>query len=224
MMNLSYDNSGRKKWFKEVLEKLEVKPQNIPILEDGIIEPGRLIQIMQGELPKESILFVDSGNHRVFAGFHWRVPAPEKYYSASIIAPLGWALAAGVGSKFYRNEPVVIFTGDGCMQMHGIELKTSIKHDKPVLVIITNNNAFGSIYKRFSKISENAAKMASIEEIDWNMFAKSFGAEVYDIFTEEDFIVHIRDFFTKQKLTILNVRTPSAPFIYDTSLAKSAFA
>ena len=170
------------------------------------------------------ILFVDSGNHRLFAGFYWKSPHPGKYYSASVIAPLGWALAAGIGGKFYRNEPVVIFTGDGCMQMHGIELKTAIKHKKPVLVVITNNSAFGSIYKRFSKISETAANMASITEIDWSMFAHSFGAEVFDIFDEKDFAMQVRNFKKSKKLTILNVRTPADPFIHDVSLAKSAFA
>jgi len=224
LKNDIYDNSSRKNWFNSVLQNISIETPKIPTTQNGIIEPGRLIQIMQEELPQESILFVDSGNHRVFAGFHWRSPAAGLYYSASIIAPLGWALAAGIGCKFERKEPVVIFTGDGCMQMHGIELKTAIKHNKPVLVIINNNRAFGSIYKRFSKISDKAARMASITEIDWNTFAKSFGSEVFDITSEESFINHIRDFLADQKLTILNVSTPVAPYINDLSLAKSAFA
>ena len=56
------------------------------------------------------------------------------------------------------------------------------------------------------------------------MFCKSFGAKVFDIHTEEDFIKQIRIFLTNQKLTILNVSTPVAPFIHDIDLAKSAFA
>ena len=224
LANENYNTSTRKQWFNSLLQKLTIKAPDIPATKNGTIEPARLIQIMQRELPEESILFVDSGNHRVFAGFHWCSPASELYYSASIVAPLGWALAAGIGCKFVRKEPVVVFTGDGCMQMHGIELKTSVKHNKPVLVIINNNKAFGSIYKRFSKISGKAARMASITEIDWNTFAKSFGAEVFDITSEESFIKHIRDFFADQKLTILNISTPAAPYIHDLSLAKSAFA
>jgi len=219
-----YNNSIRKEYFNNALEKLKVNQPQIPKTQNGIIEPGRLIQILQKELTQESVLFVDSGNHRVFAGFHWRSPGPESYFSASIVAPLGWALAAAVGCKFAVDKPVVVFSGDGCMQMHGIELKTAIKHNKPILVIINNNRAFGSIYKRFSKISEKAAKMASITEIDWNKFCKSFGADVYSVDSEESFKKHVRQFLNHQKLTILNVNTPAAPYIQDLSLAKSAFA
>lgn len=219
-----YDISTRKHWFGELKQKLAVDAVNISAERNGVIEPGRLIQIMQDELPEESMLFVDSGNHRIFAGLHWKSPAPELYFSASIMAPLGWALAAGIGCKFEHKKPVVIFTGDGCMQMHGIELKTAIKYNKPVLVIINNNSAFGSIYKRFLKVSDQLARMASITGIDWNTFAKSFGSEVFDITSEEDFSKHLRDYFCEPKLTILNVRTPIEPYIHDHSLVQSAFA
>ncbi len=218
-----YDSTIRKQWFNRVLHKFTVEAPKIPTTKNGIIEPGRLIQIIQKELPNDTILFVDSGNHRMFAGFHWRSPASELYYSASIVAPLGWALAAGIGCKFNRKEAVVVFTGDGCMQMHGIELKTAVKYNIPILVVINNNRAYGSIFNRFSKISDETAKMASITEIDWNMFVKSFGAEVYDITSEDSFIHHIQDFLADQKLTVLNVRTPLAPYIQHLSLAKSAF-
>jgi thiamine pyrophosphate-dependent acetolactate synthase large subunit-like protein len=110
------------------------------------------------------------------------------------------------------------------MQMHGIELKTAIKHNKPVLVVLTNNSAFGAIYNRFKKISDNAAKMVSITEINWNMFGKSLGVEVFDITSKEQFIEQIRAFLANQKTTILNVTTPVSPYIHDTSLTKSAYA
>jgi acetolactate synthase-1/2/3 large subunit len=224
LMHEKYDMSLRVDWFKEMKQRFNTKTTPLPISNNGTLEPGRLIQIMQKEIPEEAILFVDSGNHRVFPGFYWKAPLPQSYYSGSIIAPLGWALAAGIGCKFGRKEPVVVFTGDGCMQMHGIELKTAIKYKKPILVVLNNNKAFGSIYRRLAKISEEATEMADITEINWNMFGKSFGAEVFDIHTEANFIKHIRVFLADQKLTILNVSTPVAPFIHDISLAKSAFA
>jgi acetolactate synthase-1/2/3 large subunit len=160
----------------------------------------------------------------IFAGFHWKAPEAEFYYSASVLAPLGWALAAGIGCKFNRKEPVVVITGDGCMQMHGIELKTAIKYDKPLLVVIMNNNALGSIYKRYKKISNYAAEMASITEIDWELFARSFNAEVFTVDSDESLGHKIQMCFSNKKLTILNVMIPRSPYVHDSTLTKSAFA
>ncbi|MCX6256134.1 MAG: thiamine pyrophosphate-dependent enzyme, partial [Bacteroidia bacterium] len=223
LMNEVYDNHLRKHWVKKILKTTISKEIDIPVSKIGQIEPGRLIQILQEEMPKESILCVDSGNVRIFPGLYWKAKTAESLFTAAKMAPLGWAIASGIGCKFARNEPVVVFTGDGSMQMHGIELKTAVKHHLPMLVIISNNNAFGSVYTRFSKISDEAAKMTSITEIDWNLFSKSFGAEVFDVTTEENFIICIRNFLTNQKLTILNVRTPVKPYIHDLSLIKPAF-
>jgi acetolactate synthase-1/2/3 large subunit len=222
--NEEYDYSERRTWFNNVRQKFSLTTPKIPTAQNGTIEPGLLIQILHKELPEESVLFVDSGTHRVFPGFFWKAAIAASYFSSSIVAPLGWAISAAIGGKFDRKEPVIIFTGDGCMQMHGIELKTAIKHNKPVLVVLTNNSAFGAIYNRFKKISDNAAKMVSITEINWNMFGKSLGVEVFDITSKEQFIEQIRAFLANQKTTILNVTTPVSPYIHDTSLTKSAYA
>lgn len=223
LMNELYDNSLRKLWYKELLKNIKLTVNNITVSYDDKIEPSRLIEILQKETPKETILFVDAGTHRLFPGFHWKAKSSESFFSADIIAPLGWAIAAGIGCKFYRQEPVVIFSGDGCMQMHGIEIKTAVKYNKPVLIIISNNNAFGSIYSRFSKVSDELAELARITEIDWTLFCKSLGAEAFDVTSEASYIKHIRSFFSDQKLTILNVRTPVKPGIYDVSLTIPAF-
>ena len=224
LANEEYDSSSRRQWFNSSLQSITLKSAKIPELKNGSVEPGRLIQILQKELPKESILFVDSGTHRVFPGLYWKATTAQSFYSSSLVASLGWALAAGIGCKFGRKEPVVIFTGDGCMQMHGIEIKTAVKHKQPVLIILTNNSAFGAIYNRYVKVSESAARMASITEIDWNMFGKSLGAEVFNITNEKDFASHVRSFIANQKITILNVITPVSPYIYDLNLVKSVYA
>lgn len=218
-----YETLNRKKWFENLLQNINSDVEYLHTPRNGNIEPYRLVQILREEMPADTILFTDSGNHRIFPGIHWVTKSPESFYSAATVAPMGWAIAAGIGCKFNRQEPVVIFTGDGCMQMHGIELKTAAKHNKAILVIILNNSAYGSIYMRYSKISEKTAKMAAITEIDWNLFSKSFGAEVFEVTSEIDYINHIHRFLSKQKLTILNVRTPVNSYIIDASLIKSAF-
>lgn len=223
LMNKVYDNSDRKLWFEKALQNVNLKVGNTILSNTSNVEPSRLIHILQKKMPKESILFVDSGNHRIFPGIHWKAMLSESFYSAAAIAPMGWAIAAGIGCKFVRNEPVVIFTGDGCMQMHGIELKTAVRHNLAILVIIINNSALGSIHGRFLKISEEAAKKFEITEIDWNLFSKSLGAEVFEVTSEESFSNHINSFISNQKLTILNVRTPVAPYIHDLSLVKPKF-
>jgi acetolactate synthase I/II/III large subunit len=219
-----YDRRPRERWFQTMIQNVDSKTTQAAISQPGMIEPGRLIQLVQEKMPRESVLFVDSGEHRIFAGQYWKAVNAASFYSASVMAPMGWALAAAIGCTFARKEPVIVFTGDGCMQMHGIELKTAVKYNKPLLVVVANNRAFGRLYRYLSKVSERAADMAAITEINWNLFGQSLGVRVFDIASEENLIQSIRQFRAEPKPTILNVSTPIEPYHHDITLTKSAFA
>src|SRR6516225_7403735 len=81
---------------------------------------------MRRALPHETILFVDSGAHRAFAGHYWESFGPGGVRSATNLGPMGWAIPAAVGGKLARPEaPVAVITGDGCMRMHGMEVATA---------------------------------------------------------------------------------------------------
>jgi acetolactate synthase I/II/III large subunit len=223
VMSEKYNTNARKNWFETIVQPTKPKVNPPPLIHHRIVEPQRLIEILNKEMPDDTILFVDSGNHRIFPGIYWKAKTAAAFYTAATIAPLGWAIAAGIGCKFMRSEPVVIFTGDGCMQMHGIELKTAVKHQLPVLVIVNNNNAFGSVHSRYSKVSKETSDITLITEIDWVLFVKSFGAKGYDVTTEEHFTSLVREFLLHPQLTVLNVSTPVAPYIPDLSIVKPAF-
>ena len=224
LMEHDYDKTDRYNWFEQLLSQESAIPSVEIITEKGLVEPAKLIEILSDEMPSDTIYFVDSGTHRIFPGVHLKINSPKSFFSASTVAPLGWAIAAGIGSTFNRDENVVIFTGDGCLQMHGIEIKTAVKHQKHILVVVCNNSAFGNVHKRYSKISESAAEVVSIKEIDWNLFLESLGAKVIEISTEHAFIDSVKEFLKNPTVMVLNVRTPISPYIQDPSSSKSAFA
>ena len=61
------------------------------------VHPARLIAEMRRVLPRETILFVDSGAHRAFAGPYWQSYGPGGVRSATNLGPMGWAIPAAIG-------------------------------------------------------------------------------------------------------------------------------
>jgi acetolactate synthase I/II/III large subunit len=106
------------------------------------VHPARLIAEMRRVLPRETILFVDSGAHRAFAGHYWQSYGPDGVRSATNLGPMGWAIPAAVGGKLAKPAaPVVVITGDGCMRMHGIEVATAARYAISVIFVVSNNSA-----------------------------------------------------------------------------------
>jgi acetolactate synthase-1/2/3 large subunit len=151
------------------------------------IHPARLIAELRKALPRETILFVDSGAHRAFAGHYWESFGPGGVRSATNLGPMGWAIPEAIGGKLARPDaPVVVLTGDGCMRMHGMEIATAARYRVPVLFVVSNNSALGNVYLRARKENAGAAEMTLQPEVDWAAFARVLGAAGARVETPQD--------------------------------------
>lgn len=223
LKTIPYSPNGRVSWLQSLAQtRLDAKQEGEK--RKDMIVPAVLMKILRQELTAETLFYVDSGAHRIFAGTDWQALLPRTFFSASVTAPTGWAIAAGIGAKLGRREPVVILTGDGCMQMHGIEIKTAVRYGIPVIVVLCNNGGMGNIHRRFAKISGDVAAHALITEVDWSAFGRSLGALAMDAVDEQSLQNAIRHCLGESKVSLINVRIPIDPFIDREAHCRSSFA
>ena len=110
-------------------------------------------------MPRDGIVLVDSGAHRAFAGHYWEAYEPRTYISATNLGPMGWAVPAAVGVACARpGKRVVVITGDGCMQMHGIEIAAAARYGLPITYVVLNNGALGNVWLRAHKLGPAAGR------------------------------------------------------------------
>jgi acetolactate synthase-1/2/3 large subunit len=223
LKTIPYSPNGRVSWLQSLTQTWPDAKQADAKRKDRIA-PDILMKILRQELPAETLFYVDSGTHRIFAGTDWQALLPRTFFSASVTAPTGWAIAAGIGAKLVRKEPVVILTGDGCMQMHGIEIKTAVRYGIPVIVVLCNNGGMGNIHRRFAKISGDLAAHALITEVDWSTFVRSLGAVAMDAVDERSLQNAIRQCLRERGVTLINARIPIDPIIDREAHCRSAFA
>jgi acetolactate synthase-1/2/3 large subunit len=193
------------------------------------IHPARLIGEMRRALPRDTILFVDSGAHRAFAGHYWESFGPGGVRSATNLGPMGWAIPAAVGGKLARPDaPVAVITGDGCMRMHGLEVATAARYRVPVLFVVSNNSALGNVYLRARKASAGAAEMTLLPEVDWAAFGRVLGAGGARVAAPQDLAAALRAAVAAPGPYVLDVvtqrdcLTPVSP--YNTMAAEYAHA
>lgn len=140
------------------------------------LHPARIVASLRRAMPRETILLVDSGAHRAFAGHYWDAYAPRTYISATNLGPMGWAIPAANGVACARpGTRVAVITGDGCMQMHGIEIAVAARYRLPVTFVVLNNSALGNVWLRAHTLGEVPAELTSIPDHDWAGFARALG-------------------------------------------------
>jgi acetolactate synthase I/II/III large subunit len=146
------------------------------------IHPAAAIAVLRKVFPRDGIVLVDSGAHRAFAGHYWSAYAPRSYISATNLGPMGWAIPAAVGVQCARPEKrVAVITGDGCMQMHGIEVQTAARYKLPIVYVVINNGALGNVWLRARQYGALPAELTSIPDHDWAGFARALGAQAFTV-------------------------------------------
>lgn len=138
---------------------------------------ARVVAELRAAFPDEGVLCVDSGAHRAWFAEYWDVRQPGTHYSLTNLGPMGGAIPLGIGAKLARPErPLMVATGDGCMLMHGMEVHTAAREKVPLIIALMNNQAYGNIYFRASKMGPGPERLTEIQGVDWVAFAKSMGA------------------------------------------------
>jgi acetolactate synthase-1/2/3 large subunit len=151
------------------------------------MHPARVIRTLRQALPADAALLVDSGAHRAFAGHHFPVLRPMRFFTATGLGPMGWAIAASIGvACALPGTQVVVVTGDGCMLQNGIELATSARYNLRILFVVINNSALGNVYLRAKKAGPEAAGLTLLRTHDWAAFASSLGVRGITARTPEE--------------------------------------
>src|SRR5262249_40716422 len=171
---------------REGLSALKAKPrlydvENLSGASAPIHSAAAVAELRQ-VFPRDGIVLVDSGAHRAFAGHYWSAHAPRTYISATNLGPMGWAIPAAVGVQCARpDRRVAVITGDGCMQMHGIEVQTAARYRLPIVYVVIHNSALGNVWLRARQYGALPAELTSIPDHDWAGFARALGAQGFTV-------------------------------------------
>lgn len=122
---------------------------------------------------------------------------------------MGYCLPAGIGAHRASGRRVVVYTGDGCIQMNIQELAT-IKHNKlPIKIVILNNNGYGGVVATqknfFGGRLSGCTESSGIGMPDFEKLAYAYGFDYYRINNHEDVEAKLDELFESDNPAICEV-------------------
>lgn len=153
----------------------------------GKVQMWDVIQHMDRVLPPDVIVTNGAGNYTTWAHrFHRYRGFRTQLAPAS--GAMGYGVPAGISAKaLYPKRTVISFAGDGCFLMTGQELATAVQYQLNVVIIVVNNNMYGTI--RMHQEREYPARVYGTSLVNPNFcaFAAAFGAHGELVETTEQF-------------------------------------
>jgi acetolactate synthase-1/2/3 large subunit len=110
------------------------------------IAPQRAVQEIDRVLPEDTILVSDIGVHHNWLIQFCKPKRPDSLIGSMGFGPMGFGVAGALGAKLAApRRPCVAVVGDGAFLMHASVLATAYEYNIPVVYVVWNNYAYGSI-------------------------------------------------------------------------------
>ena len=182
------------------------------------LRPERICQELTEVLPKDAILFADTGYAALLTGtlMHLRHPA-QRYFRAA--GSLGWSFPASLGGKCAApDRPVVCFTGDGGFFYHLPELETARRRGIKTVTVVNNNNCLGQglrnltlAYKGYDEA--NKGECYEFNDTDFSKVAQTFDCFGVVVEKPQDFRKAFEAAMAADRPAVIDVRSDPAALV-----------
>lgn len=104
----------------------------------------RMIGRLNDQIDDKTIVIADIGD-ALFAATELTIRAKTEFISPAYYTSMGFSVPAALGAQFARPEArVLVLVGDGAFQMTGMELSTIARHGQSPIVIVLDNEGYGT--------------------------------------------------------------------------------
>ncbi|ANZ28637.1 thiamine pyrophosphate-requiring protein (plasmid) [Rhodococcus sp. WB1] len=185
------------------------------------VNPLKLFAELSPRLPDDAIVTADSGSSANWYARQLRFRGRMRGSLSGTLATMGPGVPYGIGAKFGHPErPVIVFAGDGAMQMNGMAELITIKHywqswsDPRLIVAVLHNNDLNQVTWEMRAMSgaPKFAESQTLPDVDYAAFASSLGMQAITVTDPDDVGGAWDAALSADRPTVLDVHTdPNMP-------------
>jgi pyruvate dehydrogenase (quinone) len=191
------------------------------MVEADPVNPMRLFHELSARLPDNAIVTADSGSSANWYARQLKFRAGMRGSLSGNLATMGPGVPYGIGAKFGNpDRPVIVFAGDGAMQMNGLAELITIKHywreweDPRLIIAVLHNGDLNQVTWEL-RAMEGAPKFTesqTLPSVDYAAFAASLGLQAITVDKPEEVGTAWDLALAADRPTVLDVRTdPDVP-------------
>ena len=146
-----------------------------------------VVQELKAQCPADTIITNGAGNYATWAHRYWAYGSMRTQLAPTSGA-MGYSVPSGVAAKIIDpSRTVVTFAGDGEYLMNGQELATAVQYKAGVVIIVFNNQMFGTIRMHQEREYPGRVSGTTLHNPDFAAVARAFGGHGETVAATEDF-------------------------------------
>jgi acetolactate synthase-1/2/3 large subunit len=174
------------------------------------IDPRRLAREVCDFTQKDSYIVIDGGDILAHTVSLYRASFVGSFVMGigGTFGLLGGSIPIAIGIKTAKpDKRVVVVTGDGSFLFHASEIDTAVRHNKQIVVVISNDCQWGMVRhgQQFLKLRDVCTKLN--ENVRYDKYAESLGAYGELVLEPDEIKPALKRAFDSGLPAVLDVRT-----------------
>jgi acetolactate synthase-1/2/3 large subunit len=200
-------------------EREQFKNDNQPFVTDQAfpMQPQRILSEVRKVLPRDAYITTDVGWNKNGVGQQFPIYTPGSVLTPGGFATMGFGAPAALGAKVASPDKVVVsLVGDGGFGQNPALLATAKEENIPVVWVIMNNYAFGTIAGlQKAHFGTTLGTLFQIEgenySPDYAAMAKAYGIEGIKVNSAEEFKPALEKAIAMNKPVVIDVPMVNNP-------------
>tara|TARA_B100001996_G_scaffold169247_1_gene129040 strand:- start:361 stop:2040 length:1680 start_codon:yes stop_codon:yes gene_type:complete len=169
------------------------------------LDLGKAFLDLRNIVPKDCIYTLDAGNHSGWPQRFLNFGRPSRLIG-STCGSMGYGIPAAVTASILFPERLVIgFVGDGGFLMSGLELGTAMQYNAKPIIIIFNNENYGTIRMHQEREYPGRVYGTNLKNPDFCALGASFGAFTQHVNDTKDFIPAVKKAIDSKKMSLIEL-------------------
>ena len=167
-------------WFRFIgnhqKEEQRIVTAQVLSKKENSIRMGAVVNAVAEISKGEAIIVTDVGQHQMFAALYSKFTRSRGMITSGGLGTMGFGLPAAIGAKVAMGErEVILFAGDGGIQMSLQELGTIMQSDIAVKIIILHNEYLGMVRQWQEMFFNHRYSHTHMINPDFTKIAESYG-------------------------------------------------
>ena len=172
----------------------------------GRIHMGEAVDTVARAYANDAVVVTDVGQQQMFAARYFGFRHTRSLVTSGGLGTMGFGLPAAIGAKLGAPErDVVLFVGDGGLQMTIQELGTIFQSKVPVKIVLLNNSFLGMVRQWQELFYDSRYSFTELTNPDFGMIARANGLGYRRVESREELADAVAEMKASQGAFLLEV-------------------
>ena len=173
---------------------------------EGPLKMGEVVNAVSERAAHNAVLVTDVGQNQMFSSRYFKYNNPRSIITSGGLGTMGFGLPAAMGATFGAPErPIILFTGDGGLQMNIQDLGTIMQSDIPVKIVLLNNNYLGNVRQWQELFFNRRYSCTVMANPDYMKIAEAYGINSRRVTEREELGEAINEMLNSKGAYILEI-------------------